>query len=510
MVCVIRECPPPFRWSDGVPCTLIIAPTHLHIDWIRELKGCNPKRVVGRWKQPTVDAMVVLCNVRTLRTVPQPSPLWWRVVFDYTVPGYRSSECRLGARGVCHQIPNAWHTWCMIPSHPTAAEKLYTLDILFKRRTAWMPNGHPEWVRPTRRLGEYGQWLVDVHQWKLQMHIWENTYANIQIEERTLRVHVSDTIHFDDAWGFVDVIVEPTYQWLLLYNAWLVWFKALLYAHTQADGVSTTFERPMDVIDPLYRICSTPSAFQATLQSKSIVWDVHQAMCLLPIRLDSNGKHPEQWEKIKYTLQSTTRAEDAPECIVCTASLFQCPLVVSDCGHIVGACCMPRLIDGGMMPPGYRCPECRCILILGVSSRIVVTTVNNQCEESKIKTLLGGVADHVGAAILVVTHYPESMGVIVHCLRQHGLRVTCGTRFSTRIDHSHIHVVRPFDVISKDLSVFDCGYVYDSGPNVEQLMDMLHRNGLPKTHVMRYLGTIEEKATRAPAFHREDHIIHNL
>jgi hypothetical protein len=498
MAHIIENAPVPQGPTMIVPSTLIIAPTHLHGDWIAKLKGFHPERVVGQWKRRAADAGAVICNTRTLRTIPRPRPVWWRVVFDYTDPRFRNSESRRGAQAICDWVPLSWNSWCMMPLHATSAEKLYVLDILFRGRNGWMPEEHPELMRPTRRIGEYGQWLVDLHQWKLQMHAFENACANIQIDEHTVMVrkdHKSLGSDANEATGIVIVLVQPTTSWTMTYNAWLAWFKSLLFvAHIKGPVVT----------ESLNRMCSTWDAFQTTHQLKSIVWDIQQAMCLLPIRLsstESNGPQGtrEHWERIKYAIQSTTRMDDAMECIICTNSLYQCPLVISDCGHIVGACCIPRLVDGEMFPLGYRCPECRRIVILGSTTRIVTTTANHPpCDETKI-----GVIQIGREAVLVITHYPESIPWIRQRLCQRGIRVTIGKQF---VPHAnHVHVALPSDVMSKDLSVFGAAYVYDNGPNVEKMMAMLHHNGIPKMFALKYRGTVEENANQIPVQHGVDH-----
>ena len=179
MAAIIRIAPPPSDWDRRTARTLIIAPTHLHRAWCQCLKGCHPVRVSGQWEKRKPDADVYVCTARTWGTAPQPMPVWWRVVVDCTDPEPRHSLSRrcTGKRVIVRSLPSAHHKWCVAPWHTTMADNLHTLDVLHGNREAWMTRDHPHLQAPTRRVGEYGQWLVDMQHWRLHTQINEDQHT---------------------------------------------------------------------------------------------------------------------------------------------------------------------------------------------------------------------------------------------------------------------------------------------------------------------------------------------
>ena len=443
-------------------------------------------RVSGQWEKRKPNADVYVCTARTWGTAPQPMPVWWRVVVDCTDPEPRHSLSRrcTGKRVIVRSLPSAHHKWCVAPWHTTMADNLHTLDVLHGNREAWMTRDHPHLQAPTRRVGEYGQWLVDMQHWRLHTQINEDQHTITRMQEHAVMV-VNPEVPSVADYTVAVLPVKPHRSWMARYNAWMVWVQANLIAN--ADATAHGF------VEALRRICSTPRA-QCVLPP-SIVWDIHQATCLLPIHLNPTP-HNDQWTQLQRTLWASFRdGGDAPECIVCTAVLARCPLVVTECGHMVGACCMPRMIERGVVPPGYRCPECRRTVTLGQTAWLVHANPTT-CSDRKIRTLGSTVRAKRQRVVLVITHYEESMGSIVDMLRDvMACTVTHGKHHPAfKYNRPYMHVAQPLDIRALDLTVFDGAYVFDEGLNFKWLIDTLHRNGMPsgKICVLRYTDTIED------------------
>ena len=517
MAATIRSRPAPKGWDGGVPCTLIIAPAHLHGDWCACLKGCDAARVSRPWTRRRMDAAVYVCTVRTFQTAPQPMQLWWRVVHDCTDPEIRHSYSRRRNRAevVGHLTPAAVHAWCVLPNHMTSVDTLYALDVLHRGRTQWMPFGHPHLQRPTRKRGEYGQWLVDMHHWKIHMHSFEDHFAIGQVQVSTVDL-VNTAEYQRDPIAIPILMTDLPVDRRAVYRAWVVWVHANIVAQTDAAGTTTA---DASILDHLWRMCSTRGC--AVLFPKSVVWDVHQAMCLLPIRMNPKP-HPEQWAQIRNVLWAPSQTDGVvPECIVCTTVLKDGPLVVTECGHIVGACCVPKMVERGALPPVYRCPECRRIVTLGLTAWIVYTgaspTDAGDACEPKITEMVRMVSAKNQRLILVVTHFQESVRWIGAGLRANGFRVSYGKHrplFARGIRKGvvHAHVAEATELRALELNMFCAAYVYDDGPNFEWLIDILFKNGIQADHIvsLRYRGTIEDSALTAPPFEREAHLLRSM
>ena len=513
MATIIRTAPPPPDWGGGVARTLIIAPTHLHRGWCECLKGCNPVRVAGRWEKRTHHGDVYVCTARTWGTAPQPVPVWWRVVVDCTDPETRHSLCntRRCKRLIVRSLPPAKHKWCIAPWHTTSTDNLHALDVLYGDRQAWMTRDHPHLQAPLRRVGEYGQWLVDLQHWRMHTQLNEDQCANTQMQQHAVLVVGPENPH-DHQTSFDHMLsilrVEPHRSWVALYNAWLVWVRVNLMANT--DNMQVVMH---GFLEALRRICSTQSA-QCMLPS-STVWDIHQATCLLPVHLNPKP-HREQWTQLQRNMWASFRGTgDVPECIVCTAVLARCPLVITECGHIVGACCVPRMIERGVVPPGYRCPECRRMVTIGQTAWMVHASSNDECVDRKMGTLVANIGTKKQTVVLVITHYEESVSSIVDMLKDAMMdaTITRGKQHPTFTQgRQYVHVAQPLDIRALDLSSFHGAYVYDEGLNFEWLVDTLHRNGLPLGNVcvMRYNNTIEEASLNSPPFQQDAYLIESL
>jgi hypothetical protein len=512
MVAMVRSKPAPEWWDGGVACTLIIAPAHLHGDWCASLKGCNHARVTGQWARRRMDAAVYVCTVRTWRTAPQPMPVWWRVIQDCTDPELRHSYSRRRNRGelIGHLIPAAVHAWCILPNHMSTVDTLYALDVLHRGRKQWMPWGHPHILRPTRRIGEYGQWLVDIQQWKLHIHAFEDQFAIGQVKVDTLTVQPLE--YPKDPIAIPIMMIDLNRDRMATYNAWMVWVYANIIAQTDTTGAMVDGS----ILDLLWRLCSTRNCL--ALFPKSVVWDMQQATCLLPIHMNPKPHH-EQWVQLHKAMWAPSRTDDIGlECIVCTMVLRETPLVVTECGHIVGACCIPRMVERGVLPPVYKCPECRRVVTLGQTAWIINTNPispihDDHACESKIAALVRHVHSKTQKVVLVVTHFKESIPCIGDDLQAKGFYVTYGKHrpLIARQCH-HAHVTYAFELRALDLSMFCAAYIYDDGPNFEWLIDILIKNGLTPDNIisMRYRGTIEETALQSPPFQREEHILASM
>jgi hypothetical protein len=519
MATIIRSAPPPPEWSGGTARTLIIAPTHLHRGWCQCLKGCNPVSVSGKWEKRNPNGDVYVCTARTWGTAPQPMPVWWRVVVDCTDPETRHSLSRrcTGKRLIVRLLPPAKHKWCIAPWHTTSADNMHVLDVLHGDRHAWMTCDHPRLQAPVRRAGEYGQWLVDLQYWRLHTQLNNEQCANTHMQQHAVMVvpppdnpYDDSSLHSEHMLSILRVV--PHRSWMAVYNAWTVWVRMNLIAN--ADTVQLVIH---GYLESLRRICSTQSA-QCVLPP-STVWDIHQATCLLPIHLNPKP-HREQWMQIQKNLWASLQNRgDAPECIVCTTVLAQCPLVITECGHIVGACCAPKMVERGVVPPGYRCPECRRSVIIGQTAWLVHggLALSDECGlDRKIGMLVASVLAKKQMAALVITHYEESMHSIVDMLRAvvaGGATVSCGKQIPAISDgNQFIHVAQPLDIRALDLSAFHGAYVYDEGFNFEWLVDTLHRNGMASGAIclMRYTGTIEEASLNSPPFQQDAYFIESL